>query len=141
MKKLEEIAKAWITALNPSDYQKDRALLRSITCDGCEHKAYNDELKFNYCAACNCPLAGKIYSPVNSCPEKKWKHEIKHTDDIFLPMEAQGDKRLYNPSSCSEVIISSTKDVIFTTDESMYTYNMKQLLEINPADIVAFNED
>lgn len=141
MKKLEEIARAWITAINPTDYQKNRALLRSSACDSCEHKSYNTELKLNYCNVCTCPLIGKIYSPKNSCPLKKWQHEIKHDGDIYLPMEANGDKRLFIPESRTETIISTNADVIFTTDESMYTYTMKQLLEINPADIIAFKKE
>jgi hypothetical protein len=73
MKKLEEIARAWITAVNPNEEEKSKALTRSAVCDGCVKKTYNETLRFYYCTECTCPLTGKIYSPVNSCPLKKWE--------------------------------------------------------------------
>jgi hypothetical protein len=44
MKKLEEIARAWITAVNPNEEEKSKALTRSAVCDGCEKKTYNETL-------------------------------------------------------------------------------------------------
>lgn len=73
MNKLVEIAKAWITAVNPTPEEEEKALSRSQICDDCNKKAFNDILKFNYCSECGCPLSKKIYSPVNSCPLNKWK--------------------------------------------------------------------
>ena len=73
MNKLVEIARAWITAANPSPEEEQRAMSRSKICDDCPSKAYNDHLKFEYCSECGCPLSKKIYSPINSCPLNKWK--------------------------------------------------------------------
>ena len=73
MNKLVEITKAWIIASNPSPEEKAKALERSLVCDSCPSKAYNDMLKFYYCDECGCPFSKKIYSPINSCPLKKWK--------------------------------------------------------------------
>lgn len=73
MNKLIEITRAWITAVNPSPEEKQRAISRSEICDDCPNKLYNDRLEFEYCGLCKCPLSKKIYSPINSCPLNKWK--------------------------------------------------------------------
>jgi len=73
LNKLVEIAKAWIIASNPTLEEKAKALERSLTCDDCDSKKFNDHLKFYYCDECGCPLSKKIYSPINSCPLNKWK--------------------------------------------------------------------
>jgi hypothetical protein len=73
MNKLIEITKAWIIASNPTPEQKETALYRSGVCDGCEQKQYVEHLAFFRCGGCGCPLSKKIYSPINSCPENKWK--------------------------------------------------------------------
>ena len=73
MNKLVEIAKAWIIAANPSPEEEKKALSRSAICDECPEKKHNDHLKFFYCDECGYPLSKKIYSPINSCPLKKWK--------------------------------------------------------------------
>lgn len=72
MKKLVEIARAWIAAANPTDEERAKAIERSTICDSCDKKDYNDLLKFYYCKECKCPLSKKIYSPENSCPLNKW---------------------------------------------------------------------
>lgn len=72
MKKLVEIAQAWITAINPTEEEKNKAITRSNICDNCDQKDYNNLLKFYYCKECGCPLSKKIYSPINSCPLNKW---------------------------------------------------------------------
>jgi hypothetical protein len=73
LNKLVEIAKAWIIAANPTLEEKQKALSRSAICDECPEKKHNDHLNFFYCDECGCPLSKKIYSPINSCPLKKWK--------------------------------------------------------------------
>ena len=72
MNKLIEIAKAWVTAIDPSEEEKEKAITRSQVCDDCEKKDYNTILKYYYCKECSCPLSKKIYSPENSCPLAKW---------------------------------------------------------------------
>jgi hypothetical protein len=73
MNKLVEIAKAWIIASDPTLEEKQKALSRSQICDDCDSKKHNDLLNFDYCGECGCPLSKRIYSPINSCPLKKWK--------------------------------------------------------------------
>lgn len=73
MKKLLEIAEAWITAFNPTEEEKHKALNRSKICDGCDKKDYNNILRLYYCKECGCPLSKKIYSSENTCPLKKWE--------------------------------------------------------------------
>ena len=76
MLKIVEIAKAWITAANPTPEQKLIAESRAKTCDTCPKKAFNNSLDIYYCAECGCPLSKKIFSPlpgVEACPDKRWK--------------------------------------------------------------------
>ncbi len=71
MNKVEEIFKAWKTAFNPNEAQKQLASLRMEICDSCQHKQV---IAFARCGLCGCPLSGKIYSPVeNACPANKWQ--------------------------------------------------------------------
>lgn len=77
LKKFETIAKAWITAANPNEEEKQLAEERISVCNSCEHRKENTTLiDFYYCELCGCPLNKKIFSPinleVNPCPEKKW---------------------------------------------------------------------
>jgi ribosomal protein L37E len=75
MTKFEEIAKAWLAALNPTPSQQEIADYRIEICNGCEFKAHNQTLDFYYCNACGCPLSKKIFSPMppdKACPKQKW---------------------------------------------------------------------
>jgi hypothetical protein len=73
MNKFLEIAKSWITSINPSEKQQKIADQRIAVCNTCEFRKYNDVLDYYYCQSCGCPLSGKIYSPQEKpCPEKKW---------------------------------------------------------------------
>jgi uncharacterized paraquat-inducible protein A len=73
LSKFLEITKSWITAINPSDEQQHIADQRIAVCNTCEFRKYNDITNHYYCGSCGCPLAGKVYSPVEkSCPKDKW---------------------------------------------------------------------
>jgi len=73
MNKFLEIAKSWITAMNPSEEQQSIADQRIEVCNSCSFRKYNDVGDFYFCGVCGCPLKGKVYSPLqNSCPENKW---------------------------------------------------------------------
>jgi uncharacterized paraquat-inducible protein A len=75
MLKLVEIAKAWITAANPTDEQKEIAEKRISICNECEFSRYNKALDFYYCGECGCPLSKKIFTPIpgpEACPKAKW---------------------------------------------------------------------
>ena len=73
MNKFLEIAKSWITVMNPNEQQQAIAEQRIAVCNTCEFRKYNDVADFYYCGKCGCPLKGKTYSPVEkSCPENKW---------------------------------------------------------------------
>lgn len=70
MNRVEEIFKAWRTAFNPSEAEKQLAALRMEICNSCEHK---QKLGIVRCGLCGCPLHGKVHSPVqNACPAGKW---------------------------------------------------------------------
>jgi len=73
--KLVEIAKAWITAANPSDEDKEKAEKRIAICNKCEYSRHNEAIDFHYCGECGCPLKKKIFSPLpgnEACPKKFW---------------------------------------------------------------------
>ena len=74
MKKLIEIANAWITAANPTNEEKEIALSRITICNGCEHHKQNTTLiDFFYCDLCGCPSNKKIFAKEKtSCPANKW---------------------------------------------------------------------
>jgi uncharacterized paraquat-inducible protein A len=75
MLKLVEIAKAWITAANPTDEQKEIAEKRISICNECEFSRYNKALDFHYCGECGCPLSKKIFTHIpgpEACPKAKW---------------------------------------------------------------------
>jgi len=76
MLKLAEIAKAWISAANPTPGQKIIAEHRASVCDTCPSKAFNKIMDFYFCSECGCPLNKKIFSPVEgpkACPLAKWE--------------------------------------------------------------------
>lgn len=75
MIKLVEIAKAWITAANPSEMEKAKAEQRIQVCQACPSQRINESLNYHYCGECGCPLDKKIFSPLpgkDACPLKKW---------------------------------------------------------------------
>ena len=76
MLKLIEIAKAWISAANPTSEQQVIADYRISVCEECPQKSYIKHVDTFICGACGCPLAKKVYSPLpgeEACPEKRWK--------------------------------------------------------------------
>jgi hypothetical protein len=75
MLKLVEIAKAWITAANPSPLEKEIAEERISICQTCPSQKLNEALNLHYCGECGCPSDKKIFSPLPgpvACPLKKW---------------------------------------------------------------------
>ena len=74
IKKFTEIARAWITAINPSPEEAKIAESRLSICNSCEHRKKNtDIIGFYYCGICKCPLEKKIFAQdKTSCPENKW---------------------------------------------------------------------
>jgi hypothetical protein len=74
MNKFLEISKSWIASINPSEEQQKRADQRIAACNDCSFRTYSDIGNFYYCSVCGCPLAGKVYSPIEkSCPKDKWE--------------------------------------------------------------------
>jgi ribosomal protein L37E len=76
MLKIVEVAKAWISAANPTTTQKIIAEHRASVCDTCPSKAHNATIDLYYCSECGCPLSKKIFSPVEgpkACPLAKWE--------------------------------------------------------------------
>lgn len=71
---LIEIAKSWISAINPTEEQKIIAEYRIEICNKCEFKKFYNIFQTYYCGKCGCPLSGKAFSPnKDSCPEKLWE--------------------------------------------------------------------
>jgi hypothetical protein len=74
LKKISEIAIAWITAANPTPRQKELAEKRYEKCKGCEYfnkrrPVTGDE----YCTVCSCPISKKIFSKnFDACPKHYW---------------------------------------------------------------------
>lgn len=71
MNKLEEIIKSWINALSPTEEQIKLAEERRKTCESCPFMISSRFTPF-ICKMCGCPIHKKIFSPINSCPLKKW---------------------------------------------------------------------
>jgi hypothetical protein len=68
-----KIAKAWISAYNPSDKEQEIANKRYEICDTCPSKVMTS-LTYYKCNECGCPISKKIFSPdFNDCPLKKWE--------------------------------------------------------------------
>jgi hypothetical protein len=70
MNKVKEILLSYITAMNPTEEQKEVAEKRLEICVSCEHWAQNPER----CSLCGCLTRGKIFSPrgTDACPAQKW---------------------------------------------------------------------
>lgn len=73
MLKFVEIAKAWLAAANPTSEQQALADSRISICNKCPHRKYTKQFDTHTCGLCGCPLNKKIFSPINSCPDKRWK--------------------------------------------------------------------
>ena len=71
-----EIIKAWITANNPSELEKQLAEERLEICMTCEFRKeiiHNKEWSA-LCGKCGCPLNKKIFTDqYGSCPLNKWE--------------------------------------------------------------------
>ena len=61
-----------MTAMNPTEEQKEVAEKRLEICAACEF--WVQGAVRDYCNKCGCNTSGKIFSPVgaDACPEKKW---------------------------------------------------------------------
>lgn len=68
------VIQAWITAINPTEEQRDLAEYRMEVCEPCEKRKQWKKTKLFYCEECGCPISKKIFSPIgNFCPLQKWK--------------------------------------------------------------------
>ena len=68
---LKKIAKAWITAANPTPIQRELAERRMEICNSCNKKGTTASIVV--CTQCGCPLSKKIFTMENdSCPLNKW---------------------------------------------------------------------
>jgi hypothetical protein len=77
---LKKIAKAWLTAANPTPKQSELAEARWNICDSCDKKKLVTSVPI--CGACGCPLSKKIFTMENdSCPLNKWLEVEK---DYFI---------------------------------------------------------
>jgi hypothetical protein len=72
MNKVKEILLSYMTAMNPTEMQKEIAEKRLEICANCEF--WVQSTIRDYCGKCGCNTSGKIFSPVGAeaCPEKKW---------------------------------------------------------------------
>jgi hypothetical protein len=72
MNKVKEILLSYMTAMNPTEEQKEVAEKRLEICATCEFWVQTSIR--NYCSKCGCTTSAKVFSPVGSsaCPEKKW---------------------------------------------------------------------
>ena len=64
MANLIDIAKAWITAANPTAKEQQIADIRINICNDCEYKKYVSMFDSWVCGECNCPLKKKIFSKI-----------------------------------------------------------------------------
>lgn len=67
---IKEIVKAWATAFNPTEEQKEKAETRLEICNSCEHKT-DTPIGFA-CGKCGCLFKGKVFASDGSCPVGKW---------------------------------------------------------------------
>ena len=70
--KIKEIIQSWAISVNPTDEQKYKAEVRLAVCmNACD---FYRESPIRHCKLCLCPLAKKVYSPIdtNPCPKNKW---------------------------------------------------------------------
>lgn len=72
---LKEVLSAWISKVHPTEEQKKLAEQRAKVCSSCElaKEMIKDNKSLNYCGACGCILAAKVYSnKEGACPKGKW---------------------------------------------------------------------
>jgi hypothetical protein len=72
MNKVKEILLSYMTAMNPTEEQKEVAEKRLEICANCEFWVQSSVR--DYCGKCFCTTSAKVFSPVgaDACPEKKW---------------------------------------------------------------------
>jgi glycosyltransferase involved in cell wall biosynthesis len=72
MNKIKEILLSYMTAMNPTEEQKEIAEKRLEICANCEFWVQSSIR--DYCNKCGCTTSAKVFSPVgaDACPEKKW---------------------------------------------------------------------
>jgi hypothetical protein len=72
--KINKIAKAWITAANPTPKQNELAEKRYNICIGCEYYGKSRPVTGDeYCTDCLCPISKKIFTQNNDeCPKHYW---------------------------------------------------------------------
>jgi hypothetical protein len=72
MNKVKEILLSYMTAMNPTEEQKEVAEKRLEICATCEFWVQTSIR--DYCSKCGCTTSAKVFSPIGSsaCPEKKW---------------------------------------------------------------------
>lgn len=64
----KDLAKSWMTSINPTQEEIDISELRIDVCNNCE---YRKDFIIQYCSICKCPLQKKIYTS-GTCPIGKW---------------------------------------------------------------------
>jgi hypothetical protein len=76
-----KIAKAWITAYNPTEKQTLIAEERHKICNECPSNVKSVLMGYK-CDECGCPISKKIFSDqFNDCPLKKWES----VDSLYFP--------------------------------------------------------
>ena len=72
MNKVKEILLSYMTAMNPTEMQKEIAEKRLEICASCEFWVQSSIR--DYCGKCGCTTSATVFSPVgaDACPEKKW---------------------------------------------------------------------
>ena len=72
MNKVKEILLSYMTAMNPTEEQKEVAEKRLEICAACEF--WVQGAVRDYCDICKCTTSAKVFSPVGSgaCPKGKW---------------------------------------------------------------------
>ena len=82
MNKVKEILLSYMTAMNPTEEQKEVAEKRLEICNTCEF--WVSGAVRDYCSVCGCTTSKKVFSPVGSgaCPKGKWTEWWKKVDNI-----------------------------------------------------------
>jgi hypothetical protein len=72
MNKVKEILLSYMTAMNPTQEQKEIAEKRLEICMGCEE--WSKDGLVEYCKSCGCVTKVKVFTPAGSgaCPKSKW---------------------------------------------------------------------
>jgi hypothetical protein len=69
LRKAKIMVVAWKNVLLP-DKMKKIADSRIAICRSCVHRTHKIDIEI--CSVCNCPLKGKTYADVNTCPKNFW---------------------------------------------------------------------